>query len=76
MRRLALLACAAPLLAGCVNVQLGGADAVPSCDAGGRASEPYSAGVVLMAQSVPSASLLPCIGALRGPPGRQSGRRP
>jgi hypothetical protein len=64
MKRLAVLACALPLLAGCVNVQLGGTDAVPTCDAGGRTSDPYSAGVVLMAQSVPSASLLPCIGAL------------
>jgi len=65
VRRLAVLVCALPLLAGCVSVELGGTDALPSCDAGGdRSSDPFSAGVVLMAQSVPSASLVPCISTL------------
>jgi hypothetical protein len=65
VKRLALVTCALPLLAGCVTVNLGAPDAVPNCDpSAGRVSESFSPAVVLMAQSVPSASLLPCIDAL------------
>jgi hypothetical protein len=76
MRRTIALTCLLPLLAGCVSVELGGADAVPRCDAGvgvDRASDPFgsshafSSPVVLMAQSVPTASMVPCVDAL--PPG-------
>ena len=65
MRRLALVACVLPLLAGCVNVNLGAPEPVPNCDPkSGRVSDSFSPAVVLMAQSVPSATLLPCINAL------------
>ncbi|HET8789203.1 MAG TPA: hypothetical protein VFO47_10700, partial [Actinomycetes bacterium] len=60
MRRLALLALACLLLAGCVRP--GGADFAqarePACRYQGRQG---TALVVLMAQAVPSASQLPCV---------------
>jgi hypothetical protein len=67
MRRLALMVCVCtlPLLAGCVTVNLGAPAPVPNCDpSSGRVSDSFSPAVVLMAQSVPSSTLLPCINAL------------
>jgi hypothetical protein len=65
MRRLTLVACVLPLLAGCVTVNLGAPAPVPNCDpSSGRVSDSFSPAVVLMAQSVRSATLLPCINAL------------
>ena len=61
MRRLAALACLLPLTAACSgSLEIGPEPTGPQCSfqAGGRPADPT---VVLMAQSVPSSSLLPCI---------------
>ena len=68
MRRSLLLALAALLVAGCVPVTSGGqpgadleASRQPVCELKGTARAPQ---LVLMAQAVPTASQLPCVGRL------------
>jgi LCP family protein required for cell wall assembly len=67
MRRIAALCCLLPLLAGCAgSISLGEPPArQPTCPAeNAQSSDELNPGVVLIAQSVPSASWLPCINPL------------
>jgi len=67
MRRIALLCCLLPLLAACkASFILGNPPAEkPQCPSQkGQSPQEVSPGVLLMAQSVPSASWLPCLNAL------------
>ncbi len=58
-RALLVLAVLAPALAGCVNAEVvGSATGLPRCAA---EADDLAGGMVLMAQSVPTASWLPCV---------------